>query len=140
MITKQRQTVLWKGDNVAIPIPAVDRGPTDYINIKGVVTQVNGHGGYKVGTKVGLIKGYSSRNQIDFCESETVNASDVHERELSLRAVASKLSMSGGQGFSIVTVRAVTAKQVGVNAEHLKYCVIQDATSHFPVLINSCLN
>jgi hypothetical protein len=48
---------------------------------------------------VGLIKGYLSRNQIEFCESETVNASDVPESELSLRAVASKLSMSGGQGF-----------------------------------------
>ena len=36
---------------VAIPIPAVDRGPTDPRNIKSVVTQVNNHGGYKVGTK-----------------------------------------------------------------------------------------
>ena len=70
---------LKKGDNVVIPIPAVDRGPTDPRNIKGVVTQVNDHGDYKVGTKVGLIKGYLSRNQIEFCESETVNASDVPE-------------------------------------------------------------
>jgi hypothetical protein len=54
-ITKQRQTVLQKGDNVVIPIPAVDRGPTDPRNIKGVVTQVNDCGGYNVGTKVGLI-------------------------------------------------------------------------------------
>jgi hypothetical protein len=50
-----------------MPIPAVDRGPTDTRNIKGVVTQVNNHGGYKVGTKVGVIKGYLSRNQIEFC-------------------------------------------------------------------------
>ena len=98
-ITKQRQPVLKKGDNVVIPIPAVDRGPTDPRNIKGVVTQVNDHGGYNVGTKVGLIEGYLSRNQIEFCESETMNVSDVPESELSLRAVASKLSMSGGQGF-----------------------------------------
>jgi hypothetical protein len=60
--------------------------------------------------------------------------SDVPEGELSLRAVASKLSMSGCQRyFSIVTVRGVVATQVGVNAENLKYCVIQDATSHFLV-------
>ena len=71
-----------------MPIPAVDRGPTDPRNIKDVVTQVNDHGGYNVGTKVGLIKGYLSRNHIEFCDSE-----------LSLIAVASKLSMSGGQGF-----------------------------------------
>ena len=48
---------------------------------------------------MGLIKGYLSRNQIEFCESETVNVSDVTDSELSLRAVTSKLSMSGGQGF-----------------------------------------
>ena len=98
-ITKQRQTVLKKSDNVVIPISTVDRGPTDPRNIKGVVSQVNDHSGYKVGTKVGVIKGYLSRNQIEFCESETVNASDVPESELNLRAVASKLSMSGGQRF-----------------------------------------
>jgi hypothetical protein len=74
--------------------------------------------------------------QIELCESEFRCAWD----ELSLRAVASKLSMSGCQRyFSIVTVRGVVATQVGVNAENLKYCVIQDATSHFLVLINSCL-
>jgi hypothetical protein len=46
---------------------------------------------------VGLIKGYLSRNHIEFCESETVNVSDEPDSELSLKAVASKLSMSGGQ-------------------------------------------
>ena len=46
-----------------------------------------------------LIKVYLSRNQTEFCESETVNVSDVPDSELSLRAIASKLSMSGGQGF-----------------------------------------
>jgi hypothetical protein len=94
-ITKQRQAVLKKGDNVVIPIPAADRGPTDPRNIKGVVTQVNDHGGYNVGTKVGLINGYLSRNHIEFCENETVNVSDVPDSELSLKAVASKLPMSG---------------------------------------------
>ena len=98
-ITKERQTVLKKDDNVVIPITAVDRGPIDPRNIKGIVTQVNDHGRYNVGTKVGLIKGYLGRNQIEFCESETVNVSDVPDSELRLRAVASKLSMSGGQGF-----------------------------------------
>jgi hypothetical protein len=42
-----------KGDNVIIPIPSVDRGPADDRNIKGVVMNVNEHGGYKIGTKVG---------------------------------------------------------------------------------------
>ena len=52
-ITKQRQTVLKKDDNVVIPITAVDRGPIDPRNIKGIVTQVNDHGQYNVGTKAG---------------------------------------------------------------------------------------
>ena len=37
-------------------MPTADRGPTDPRNIKGVVTQVNDHGGYKVGTKMGFTK------------------------------------------------------------------------------------
>jgi hypothetical protein len=49
--------------------------------------------------KVGLIKGYLSRNPIEFCESETVNVSDVPDSQLSLRAVASKFPMRGGQAF-----------------------------------------
>ena len=44
-----------------IPIPSVDRGPADERNIKGVVMNVNEHGGYKIGTKVGQIKGYTSK-------------------------------------------------------------------------------
>jgi hypothetical protein len=50
--TKTKLTVLCKGDNVIIPIPSVDRGPADERNIKGVVMNVNEHGGYKIGTKV----------------------------------------------------------------------------------------
>ena len=50
--TKTKLTVLSKGDNAIIPIPSVDRGPADERNIKGVVMNVNEHGGYKIGTKV----------------------------------------------------------------------------------------
>jgi hypothetical protein len=44
--------------NVIIPIPSVDRGPADERNIRGVVMNINEHGDYKIGTKVGQIKGY----------------------------------------------------------------------------------
>ena len=60
--TKRKLTVLSKGDNVIIPIPSVDKGPADERSIKGVVMNVHEHGGYKIGTKVGQIKGYMSRN------------------------------------------------------------------------------
>jgi hypothetical protein len=36
---------------------SVDRGHADERNIKGVAMNVNEHGGYKIGTKVGQIKG-----------------------------------------------------------------------------------
>jgi hypothetical protein len=48
--TKTKLTILSKGDNVIIPIPSVDRGHADERNIKGVVTNVNEHGGYKIYT------------------------------------------------------------------------------------------
>jgi hypothetical protein len=52
--------------NLYFCVVSVDRGPADERNIKGVVMNVNEHGGYKIGTKVGQIKGYMSRNQIQF--------------------------------------------------------------------------
>jgi hypothetical protein len=64
--TQAKLNVLSKGDNVIIPIPSVDRGPADERSIKGVVMNVNEHGGYMIGTKVGLIKLYMSRNQVHF--------------------------------------------------------------------------
>jgi hypothetical protein len=55
----------------------VDRGPADERNIKGVVMNVNEHGGYRIGTKVGQIKGYMSRNQVQFVANATLNVSEV---------------------------------------------------------------
>ena len=66
--TKTKLTVLSKGDNVIIPIPSIDRGPVDERNTKGVVMNVNERGGYKIGTKVGQIKGYMSRNRVQFLQ------------------------------------------------------------------------
>jgi hypothetical protein len=61
--TKTKLTILSKGDNVIIPIPSVDRGHADERNIKGVVMNVNEHGGYKIGIKVGQIKGKSNNQK-----------------------------------------------------------------------------
>ena len=69
--TKTKLTVLSKGDNVIIQIPSVDRGPADERNITGVVMNVNELGGYKIGTKVGQIKGYMCRNQVQFVANST---------------------------------------------------------------------
>ena len=97
--TKARLTVLSQGDNVIIPIPSIDRGPTDKRNIKGVVMNVNEHGGYKIGTKVGQIKGYLSRNQVQFFANATLKVCEVPMSEMSVREIVRKISLSGRQGF-----------------------------------------
>jgi hypothetical protein len=75
--TRTKFTILSKGDNVIIPITSVDRSPADERNITGVVMNVNEHGGYKIGTKVGQIKGYRymSQNQVQFFASATLDVS-----------------------------------------------------------------
>jgi hypothetical protein len=97
--TKTKLTVLSKGDTVIIPIPSVNRGPADERNIKGVVMNVNEHGGYKIGSKVGQIKRYTSRNQVKFVANATLDVSDVPVSDMSVREIVSKISLSGGQGF-----------------------------------------
>ena len=94
--TKTKLTVLSKGDNLIIPIPSVDRGPADERN---VVMNVNEHGGYKIGTKVGLIKLYMSRNQVHVFANATLDVSEVPVSDMRLREIVSKISLSGGQGF-----------------------------------------
>jgi hypothetical protein len=60
---------------------------------------VNEHGGYKIGTKVGQIKGYTSRNQVQFFANATLDVSEVPVSDIRLRETVSKISLSGGQGF-----------------------------------------
>jgi hypothetical protein len=89
--TKTKLTVLSKGDNVIIPIPSIDRGPVDERNTKGVVMNVNEHGGYKIGTKVGQIKGYMSRNRVQFFANATLDVSEVPVSDMSVREIVSKI-------------------------------------------------
>ena len=97
--TQTKLTVLSKGDNVIIPIPSVDRGPADERSIKGVVMNVNEHGVYKIGTKVGHIKRYMSRNQVQYFANATLDVSEAPVSDMKLKEIVSKISLSGGQGF-----------------------------------------
>jgi hypothetical protein len=56
---------------------------------------VNEHGGYKIGTKVGQIKGYMSRNQVQFVANATLDVSDVPVSDMSVGELVSKISLSG---------------------------------------------
>ena len=50
------------GDNVSIPIPAVDRGRTDPRNLIGVITDKDDKGFYQIAVKNGVLDGKFSRN------------------------------------------------------------------------------
>jgi hypothetical protein len=49
--------------------------------------------------KVGQIKGYMCRNQVQFVANATVDVSEVPVSDMSVREIVSKISLSGGQGF-----------------------------------------
>ena len=53
------------GDNVAVPIPSVDRGRGDPRNILGVILYRDKGDQYRIAVKSGILKGLYSRNQFD---------------------------------------------------------------------------
>ena len=81
------------GDNVAVPIPSVDRGRGDPRNILGVILAVE-NGQYTIGFPSGILKGKYSRHQRLLSESDINSDSSV-----SLRQANKKESQHGGQGF-----------------------------------------
>lgn len=89
------------GDNVALPIPAVDRGRGDARNILGIVVSKTDNDQYKIAVKSGLLKGHYSRNQFDLCPQRLLVMEDVRvDKAVSLREAVSSESSSGGQGFT----------------------------------------
>ena len=60
---------------------------------------VNEHGGYKIGTNVGQIKGYMSKHQVQFAANATLDVSEVPVSDMGVREIVNKISLSGGQGF-----------------------------------------
>ena len=88
------------GDNVAVPIPAVDRGRGDARNIWGVVVNKTDNDQYKIAVKGGLLNGHYSRKQFDLCPQHLLGLDDVCvDNSVSLREAVSSESASGGQGF-----------------------------------------
>jgi hypothetical protein len=81
---------------------------------------VNEHGGYKIGTKVGQIKWYMSRNQVQFFANDTLDVSDVPVSAMSVREIVSKISLSGGQGFVHCQCRKGNCKSGRCKCRRLK--------------------
>ena len=85
-------------DNVAVPIPMVDKGRGDPRNILGVIVDRDEHYIYKIAVKAGILSKKYSRNQF-LCPQQLLNDSDVStESTITLRQ-ALKSTASGGQGF-----------------------------------------
>ena len=87
------------GDNVAVPIPMVDRGRGDPRNILGVVVDRNENDMYTIAVKAGILSTKYSRNQFDLCPQRLLNDSDINtDKTITLRQ-ALKSTATGGQGF-----------------------------------------
>ncbi|CAL4125258.1 unnamed protein product, partial [Meganyctiphanes norvegica] len=81
------------GDNVRVPVPKVDRGRTDPGNLLGIVTSINEHGKFTVGTKEGTLRGSYSRSQVKKCKQNVfVSQEQVPDITLSVRS-------AGRRGF-----------------------------------------
>ena len=87
------------GDNVLVPVPDVDRGRGEFRNIKGIVTNDNGNGCYSIGTTEGTLKQAYCRNQFIPTQAQFLRVDDVQDKLVSLREVAKKVSLCGGQGY-----------------------------------------
>ena len=87
------------GDNVAVPIPMVDRGRGDPRNIIGVIVDRDENDLYRIAVKAGILSTKYSRNQFDLCPQRLLNETDVNtDCTITLRQ-ALRSTASGGQGF-----------------------------------------
>ena len=91
-----------QGDNVAVPVPLVDRGRGDARNILGVIIdRREDTDQYRIAVKAGILSGMYSRNQFDLCPGRLLSTDDINtEKIVSLRSAVIFQSSSGGQGFT----------------------------------------
>ena len=90
-----------ENDNVAVPIPLVDRGRGDPRNILGIILSVDENDMYVIGTRAGVLAGKYSRNQFSLCPQPILKIEDMNrENVVSLREAVKFMSNFGGQGFT----------------------------------------
>ena len=87
------------GTSVTLQIPEVDRSKSDRRNVLAVVLEVTKENLYKLGTKNGILRPLYSRNQIQQCQQQFLEISDVPNKEIALRTCAKLQSVGSGQGF-----------------------------------------
>ena len=103
------------GDNVAVPIPSVDRGRGDPRNILGVITDRNENDLYTIAVRSGILKSKYTRNEFTLCPQRLLHLEDMNqEATVSLRQ-AMKSSASGGQGFVKCNCASTGSKKCSSN-------------------------
>ena len=84
------------GDDIAIPIPLIDRGRGNPRNILGIIVD---HDDQDIAVKACMLSNKYSRNKFNICPQQLLQNSDVNtECTITLRQ-AVKSTSSGGQGF-----------------------------------------
>lgn len=84
------------GSTVLIKIPAVDKAPSDPLNLMGKVLDYR-FDKYEVGTEHGILNTLMSRNSLQTCDCRFT--ADIPQEYYSLRQLAIKHSNTGGQGY-----------------------------------------
>jgi hypothetical protein len=84
------------GDNVAVPVPLVDRGRGDPRNILGVVVNCDEHDLFSIAVKAGILSTKYTRNQFDPCPQRLLKDSDMNTECTISRSQAIKSKATGG--------------------------------------------
>ena len=71
------------GDNVAIPIPDIDKGRNEFRNALGVITNISGNGNYVIGTSHGTLKQKYARSQFIPAKGSRLEVDAVPEDNVS---------------------------------------------------------
>ncbi|RNA40400.1 SCAN domain-containing 3-like [Brachionus plicatilis] len=99
------------GDTVQVPVPDVDRGPADLLNILAYITKINSKNmTYQLATKYGIIAGWHTRNKFHICKQKLLNIESLDlSCEKTLREINSLHSICGGHAMFYAIQSAIKA-------------------------------
>ena len=99
MTTRGKKPSALIGDNVTLPVPDVDRAPTDPRNLICVLVGIKDES-YKLGTTSGILNHWYTKTEFTICKTKFIALESVNkEKNISLRQAAGKESLVGGQGM-----------------------------------------
>ena len=81
------------GDNVALPVPMVDRGRGDPRNILGVIIDKNENNLYTIATRHGILSNKYTRADFTLCRQQLLKDSDINRDKLVSLREALKLAV-----------------------------------------------